>query len=274
VAADSHEGLFEALAAARAKPSAPEEPNLRAVILAGGRGTRLAPYTSVLPKPLMPVGDRSILEIVLEQLSNAGVKDVTLAVGYLSHLIRAVLHDHSSNALRIEYVYEEKPLGTAGPLKLVRGLDSTFLVMNGDVLTTLDYPDLVRRHRESGSVMTIATHARKVKIDYGIVRTDEDNRLIGFDEKPEISAAVSMGVYVMEPEVLDFIPGGHMDFPDLVEAVMAAGGLVMTYPYDGLWFDIGRHDDFQLAVTAWAESLNGKEHGGSPDVMNLVSDSG
>jgi NDP-mannose synthase len=277
VADASHEGLFEALAVARAEPSDQDEPaqaDLRAVILAGGRGARLAPYTSVLPKPLMPVGDRSILEIVLEQLSKAGVKDVTLSVGYLSHLIRAVLYDHSANPLRIEYVHEEEPLGTAGPLKLVEGLDDTFLVMNGDVLTTLDYRDLVRHHRESDSVLTIATHVRKVKIDYGIVRTDEDNRLIGFEEKPEISAAVSMGVYVMEPEVLGFIPDGHMEFPELVEALIGAGQLVMTYPYDGLWFDIGRHDDFEQAVTAWSESLNGNEPGRSPDVISLVPDSG
>ena len=275
MADDSPEELFEALAVAGARPSDPVEAHLRAVILAGGRGARLAPYTSVLPKPLMPVGDRSILEIVLEQLSKAGVRDVTLSVGYLSHLIRAVLYDHhSADPLQIEYVQEDEPLGTAGPLKLVDGLDDTFLVMNGDVLTTLDYRDLVRSHRESESVLTIATHIRKVKIDYGIVRTDEDNRLIGFEEKPEISAAVSMGVYVMEPEVLSFIPDGHMDFPELVDALIGAGGLVMSYPYDGLWFDIGRHDDFQQAVAAWTESLNGNEHGRSPEVIGLVSDSG
>jgi NDP-mannose synthase len=276
VAEASQEGLFETLAA-RAQPSDENElgeAGLRAVILAGGRGARLAPYTSVLPKPLMPVGDRSILEIVLEQLAKAGVKDVTLSVGYLSHLIRAVLYDHSAHSLRIEYVQEDEPLGTAGPLRLVECLDDTFLVMNGDVLTTLDYRDLVRSHRESDSVLTIATHVRKVKIDYGIVRTDENNRLIGFEEKPEISTAVSMGVYVMEPEVLGFIPDAHMDFPELVDALIGAGKVVMTYPYDGLWFDIGRHDDFQQAVTAWAESLNGNEPVHSSDVIRLVSDSG
>jgi len=272
----ANEELFEALAAARTEPSDQDEPcqaALRAVILAGGRGARLAPYTSVLPKPLMPVGDRSILEVVLEQLAKAGVEDVTLSVGYLSHLIRAVLYDDSAHSLRIEYVQEDEPLGTAGPLRLVECLDDTFLVMNGDVLTTLDYRDLVRSHRESDSVLTIATHVRKVKIDYGIVRTDENNRLVGFEEKPEISTAVSMGVYVMEPEVLGFIPDGHMDFPELVEALIEAGKVVMAYPYDGLWFDIGRHDDFQQAVTAWAESLNGNEPGRPSDVISLVSDS-
>lgn len=259
----SHEGLFDGLVSRSVQSARRQDPDnlasTRAVILAGGRGTRLAPYTSVLPKPLMPVGDCSILEIVLGQLATSGVKDITLCVGYLSHLIRAVLNDHASSGLRIEYVHEEEPLGTAGPLKLVEGLDDTFLVMNGDVLTTLDYRDLVRHHRECDSVLTVATQERKVKIDYGIVHTDEDNRLVGFEEKPEISAAVSMGVYVMEPEVLDYVRGEHMDFPELVEALTGDGARVMTYPYDGLWFDIGRHDDFQLAVTAWAESVNGNQ---------------
>ena len=186
---------------------------VQAVILAGGRGTRLEPYTSVLPKPLMPVGEHSILEIVLGQLASAGLRRITLCVGYLSHLIRAVIDDNAAALLRVEYVHESAPLGTAAPLKLVSGLDSTFLVMNGDVLTTLDYRDLVLRHRESGSLLTIATHERKMKIDYGIVHVDEARRIVDFEEKPEISAAVSMGVYVMEPEVLAHIPDDqHVTF--------------------------------------------------------------
>ena len=240
---------------------------MRAVILAGGRGTRLAPYTSVLPKPLMPVGEHSILEIVLEQLAAAGVTKITLCVGYLSHLIRAVIDDHTSDAIQVEYVHEDAPLGTAAPLKLVEDLGDTFLVMNGDVLTTLDYKDLVDSHRASGSLLTIATHQRRVKIDYGIVHVGESGRIVDFEEKPEISAAVSMGVYVMEPEALDFIPDeGRADFPDLVKAMLAAKREVSSYPYDGLWFDIGRTDDFQQAVVAWT-SANGVEHEDAGRVM-------
>ena len=222
-----------------------------AVILAGGRGTRLAPYTSILPKPLMPVGDRAILEIVLDQLASSGVNRITLSVGYLSHLIRAVLNGHWEDRLLLEYVQEDEPLGTAAPLKLVSGLDDTFIVMNGDVLTALDLRELVREHWRTGSMLTIATHERKVKIDYGIIHRDETNRIIAFEEKPEISAHVSMGVYVMEPEVLDFVSDERMDFPELVEALLEAGLPVASFPYDGLWFDLGRHDDFQAAVTAW-----------------------
>jgi NDP-mannose synthase len=222
-----------------------------AVILAGGRGTRLAPYTSILPKPLMPVGDRAILEIVLDQLVTSGVNHITLSVGYLSHLIRAVLNGRWEDRVQIEYVHENEPLGTAAPLKLVSGLDDTFIVMNGDVLTALDLRELVRDHWRTGSLLTIATHERRVKIDYGIIHRDETNRIFAFEEKPEISAQVSMGVYVMEPEVLDFISDERMDFPELVHALLEAGLPVSSYPYEGLWFDLGRQDDFQRAVTAW-----------------------
>ncbi len=229
--------------------------DVRAVILAGGRGTRLEPYTSVLPKPLMPVGEHAILEIVLDQLADAGVERITLCVGYLSHLIRAVIDDNAPSSLRVDYVHESAPLGTAAPLKLVSGLDSTFLVMNGDVLTTLDYRSLVQRHRESGSLLTIATHERKVKIDYGIVHVDETHRIVDFEEKPEISAAVSMGVYVMEPAALEHIPDGqYVDFPDLVKSLLRQQLPVASYPYDGLWFDIGRADDFHRAVGVWTSS--------------------
>ena len=242
-----------------------------AVILAGGRGTRLAPYTSILPKPLMPVGDRAILEIVLDQLASSGVNRITLSVGYLSHLIRAVLNGHWEDRLQLEYVHESEPLGTAAPLKLVSGLDDTFIVMNGDVLTALELRDLVCDHWRTGSMLTIATHERRVKIDYGIIHRDETNRIFAFEEKPEISAHVSMGVYVMEPEVLGFISDERMDFPELVQALLEAGLPVSSYPYDGLWFDLGRHDDFQAAVTAWMG--RGDRDGLAQDLAHAASES-
>jgi NDP-sugar pyrophosphorylase family protein len=242
-------------ASKRAADEGAAEP--RAVILAGGRGTRLAPYTSILPKPLMPIGDRSILEIVVRQLVDSGIRDVTLCVGYLSHLIRAVfdagaVNGNSNGGVNITYVQEHDALGTAAPLRLVEGLDDTFIAMNGDVLTTLDYRDLLNHHRAAGNVLTIATRRRSIKIDYGILHLDVGRRVRDFEEKPELASVVSMGIYVMEPAVLHFIPDGHpFDFPDLVHALLAAGAPIGAYEYDGLWFDIGRHEDYGRAVAAW-----------------------
>ncbi len=236
--------------------------DVKAVVLAGGRGTRLAPYTTILPKPLMPVGDRSILEIVVDQLEKAGVVDIRFSVGYLSHLIRAVFdHRPAGNAV-ITYVAEKNALGTAAPLKLINDLESTFLVMNGDVLTTLDFGDVVRYHREQGNALTIATHDRSIKIDYGILHVDATQSVRDFEEKPEIVSAVSMGIYVMEPEVLKYIPKGrHFDFPDLVAALLKAGRPIGAYRSDGLWFDIGRHEDYEQAVAAWTQNGHGNGNG-------------
>jgi NDP-sugar pyrophosphorylase family protein len=242
---------------ARAKGKGRGRPQpARAVILAGGRGTRLAPYTSVLPKPLMPVGDRAILELVVDQLEVCGITDITFCVGYLSHLIRAVFDSRENGHVDIRYVQEKDALGTAGPLRLVDGLDDTFVVMNGDVLTTLDYRDLVRFHREQGNALTIATRARAVKIDYGVLHLEGQvgsrQRIVAYQEKPEIVSTVSMGIYVLEPEVLELIPDDRpFDVPDLVQALLRKGIPLGAYQYDGLWFDIGRKEDYEEAVTTW-----------------------
>jgi len=230
---------------------------VRAVILAGGRGTRLAPYTSVLPKPLMPIGDRAILEILLDQLSEHGFKDVTLCVGHLSHLIRAVFDNRKSSLEgSIEYVYEDRALGTAGPLHAV-GRDEPLLVMNGDVLTTLDFSSLVEHHHQSDNILTVAAHERTIKIDYGVIYVSGSNgatRIDTFEEKPEIVSTVSMGVYVLEPEALQYIPEGEpFDIPDLIHALLSAGEHVGAYTHEGMWFDIGRQDDYAEAASAWVE---------------------
>ena len=234
------------------------------MILAGGRGTRLAPFTSVLPKPLMPLGDRSVLEIVVGQLARSGFLDITLSVGYLSHLIRAVfdnrdLHPGEPLPLKqptVTYVHEDEPLGTVAPLRLVDGLDDSFLVMNGDLLTDLDYEEALVWHRASGSVLTIATQRRETRLDYGVLHVEASganaNRVTRFEEKPTITADVSMGIYIMEPRALEFVPSsGAFDIPDLVTALLDAGEPVGSFPYDGLWFDIGRPDDYERAATAW-----------------------
>jgi NDP-sugar pyrophosphorylase family protein len=230
------------------------------VIFAGGRGARLAPYTSILPKPLMPVGERAILEIVIEQLATHGVLKVNLCVGYLAHLIQAVFDHRDNGEVEIEYVHEREALGTAAPLLLVDGLDDTFVAMNGDVLTTLDYGELVRYHRERGNLLTIATHERTIKIDYGMLDLDVMSQVRGFHEKPEITSTVSMGVYVIEPAALDYIPrDSRFDFPDLVQELLDAREPVGAYRYRGMWFDIGRQDDYERAVEAWSRNGNGSE---------------
>jgi NDP-sugar pyrophosphorylase family protein len=230
---------------------------LPTVVLAGGRGTRLAPYTSVLPKPLMPVGDRSILEVVVGQLEEAGIVDIRFCVGYLAHLIQAVFENRENGHVNITYVRERDALGTAAPLRLVAGLDRTFMVMNGDVLTTLDYRDLVDHHRQQGNALTIAAHRRAIKIDYGMLHLDVSSRVRQYEEKPEIESLVSMGIYVMEPAVMGYIPEeGHFDFPDLVRALLAAKEPVGAYIHEGLWFDIGRQEDYERATAAWSESGN------------------
>jgi NDP-sugar pyrophosphorylase family protein len=222
---------------------------MKAIILAGGKGARLAPYTKILPKPLMPIGDMPILEVLLRQMKSAGIDDVVITVGHLAGLLRNFFQDGSQLGLHISYSYEDVPLGTAGPLSLIGGLDSTFLVSNGDVLTTLSLADLMRFHTEQQAAVTIAVHCRKVDIDFGVVECDESHQLIGYIEKPSIDYMVSMGVYVFEPRVLSHIPYcQYLDFPDLVKKLIAAGEKVVGYPYRGYWQDLGRPDDYERAT--------------------------
>ena len=222
---------------------------MRAVILCGGKGTRLRPYTTVLPKPLMPIGDMPILEVVMRQLKHAGATRVTIAVGYLAELLQAFFGNGDRFNLSIDYSMEEEPLGTVGPLTLIPDLDETFIMMNGDVLTDLDYEDLIAHHKNSGAVATIATYERKVKIDFGVIETDEKGLLNDYIEKPEFDYRVSMGVYVFEPEVLKYLKkGARLDFPDLVKILMADNRPVISYPFAGYWLDMGRPDDYERAI--------------------------
>lgn len=227
---------------------------MRAVILAGGRGTRLYPYTIVFPKPLMPIGDVPILEIVVRQLKYYGISDIVMAVGHLAELLMAYFGDGSRFGVQISYSRETNPLGTAGPLALIPGLDETFLVMNGDVLTTLDYRALIAHHRANGSVATIASHRRDVRIDLGVIQTDATGRITDYIEKPSYHYLVSMGIYVFEPAVLRQIePGQRLDFPDLVLRLLAAGERVQSYLFDGYWLDIGRPDDYSQATAEFEQ---------------------
>jgi NDP-sugar pyrophosphorylase family protein len=222
---------------------------MKAVILAGGRGTRLAPYTYILPKPLMPIGDMPILEVLLRQMKRAGIEDVVVTVGHLAHLLRTFFMDGQQWGLNISYSYEEEPLGTAGPLSLIKGLDSAFLVTNGDVLTTLDLQELLAFHRSQGGIATIAVHRRQVKIDLGVVQLNGDNSIRGYIEKPTYDYTVSMGIYIFEPIVMKYILfNEYLDFPDLVLKMLSAGEKINGYAFDGYWMDLGRPDDYVQAV--------------------------
>lgn len=222
---------------------------MKAVILAGGKGSRLAPYTKVIPKPLMPIGDMPILEVLLHQIKRAGVDEVVLSVGHMSSLLRAFFQEGQHIGVHIRYSYEKSPLGTAGPLALVEGLDETFLVMNGDVLTTLDFRELLEFHRKSQAQVTIAMYNREVKIDLGVLQLNGGHEVVGYIEKPTYGFQVSMGVYVFEPAVLKYIPPGqYFDFPTLILRLLEAGERVVGFPFGGYWQDLGRPDDYEQAI--------------------------
>lgn len=222
---------------------------MRAVILAGGKGVRLYPITQVIPKPLVPLGGMPILEIVIRQLKNQGIEGITLAVGYMANLIRAYFGDGSNYGVKIDYSCEEYPLGTAGPLAQIEGLQETFLMMNADVLTDLNFGELVDFHRQQGGIATVGAYERQVKIDLGVIIKDGHCRIADYVEKPTSSHLVSIGVYVFEPQVLGYVKkNSHMDFPDLIKILVREGQTVNYFPFSGYWLDIGRHDDYAKAV--------------------------
>ena len=222
---------------------------MKAIVLAGGKGTRLAPYTTVFPKPLMPIGDRPILDIVLRQLAAARFDQVTLAVGHLAELIMAYCGDGSRYGIDLRYSREETPLGTAGPIALVPGITDTFLSMNGDLLTAIDYQAMLRFHRSRGHVATVATFSREVTVDLGIIEAGDDDLVTGYLEKPTFRYEASTGVYLFEPEVLAHIPAGErLDLPDLIRELLAERLPVGRYAFTGHWLDIGRHDDYAAAI--------------------------
>jgi NDP-sugar pyrophosphorylase family protein len=234
---------------------------MKAVVLAGGKGTRLAPYTKILPKPLMPIDDMPILEILLRQMKRAGIDEVILTVGHLAELLRAFFQDGERLGLKIRYSYEEEPLGTAGPLSLVDGLDDTFLVTNGDILTNLNLKTLINYHCESGAIATIAMHKRQVHVDLGVIERNGSNEITGYIEKPTYDFHVSMGIYVFDPRVLGYIQRSeYLDFPDLILHLLEKKERVTGYPFDGYWQDLGRPDDYEQAVQDFA-SLRGEIFG-------------
>jgi NDP-mannose synthase len=218
--------------------------------MAGGRGSRLAPLTAVLPKPLMPLGDRPILDVLIRQLMAAGVERITISVAQVSALIESWVNHQSSYAVPIDFVYEDDPLGTAGALGTIDRPEEVFLALNGDVLTTVDFNALRECTQGSEAITTMAVHERTIDIEYGVVHAREDGTVHRLEEKPSIRYTVSMGVYAMRPEICDLIrPGERIDFPDLLGRALEAGSVVQTLRHEGYWRDIGNRDDYEAAIT-------------------------
>jgi len=236
----------------------PGENLVHAIILAGGRGTRLKPYTVCFPKPLVPIGNQPILEVVIRQLAHYGFDRITISTGHLAELIEAYFGDGRKWGVRIEYVREERPLNTAGALKLIGNMDENVLVMNGDVLTTLNYREFMEHHISKGVKASVATKIRQAPIDFGVVEADETCMLANYIEKPVYTFAVSMGVYALHRTCCDLIAHGEaIGMPDLLLRLKNNGNPVYCHRSDCYWLDIGRIDDYEKALEEFDANLNG-----------------
>ncbi len=225
---------------------------MQAVVLAGGKGTRLRPFTHVFPKPLMPLGAENpmpILEVVLRQLARYDFREVNIITGYLTEYIETFCRDGKRFGTSIQYLREVTPLGTAGGLTMIERPKEPVLVINGDILTTLNFGEMYRFHCSRGSAATIASFPREVRIDFGVLEFGEDPHLLtGYQEKPTFSFQVSMGIYILDPSAWDhLVPGQPLTMPELLENMRHSGQPVNVYREDCEWLDIGRHDDYDAA---------------------------
>ncbi len=220
----------------------------RAVLLAGGKGTRLRPYTLTMPKPLVPIGDMPIIEIIIRQLVKFGFEHITITVNHMADMIKEFCGDGSKWGIKIDYSLETKPLSTMGPLKLIPDLPDNFLVMNGDVLTDIDFSEFYNEHVENKAIFTISAYERDHKVDYGVLESDENNKLVAFKEKPILHYNVSMGVYMLNKKCLDIIPEDTFyGFDHLMIDLIKNETPATVRPYKGYWLDIGRPDDYEQA---------------------------
>lgn len=225
----------------------------RAIILSGGKGTRLRPYTAVLPKPLMPIGEYPILEVIIRQLINQGFDHITLALNHQADIFKSFFGDGSKWNIKIDYSLETKPLSTMGPLTLIDDLDDNFLIMNGDILSDIEYGKLYDEHVKSGSIFTISSYKREAAIDYGVLEV-ENGILTGFTEKPKYHFEVSMGVYIASKKILNYIPYNEAyGFDKLMLELIKMHEKVQVKNYDGIWLDIGRPDDYEQAIDLFEE---------------------
>ncbi|NLK91878.1 MAG: NTP transferase domain-containing protein [Bacteroidales bacterium] len=228
----------------------------RAILLAGGKGTRLKPYTLTMPKPLVPVGDYPIIEIIIRQLAKNGFTHITLTVNHMADMIKEFCGDGSKWGILIDYSLETKPLSTMGPLKLIQDLPENFLVMNGDVLTNIDYGQFFDKHVQEGNVFTVSAYERDHKVDYGVLETNETNQLVAFKEKPILHYKVSMGVYMLNKACLDVIPDDTFyGFDHLMLDLIKNNNPATVKVFDGYWLDIGRPDDYEQAINDYQAGL-------------------
>lgn len=222
---------------------------MKAIILAGGKGTRLRPYTVVLPKPLMPIGDYPIVEIVIRNLAHCGFSHITMAVNHQAELIEAFFGDGSKWGVKIDYSVEDKPLSTIAPLRLIDGLPENFLIMNGDILTDMDLKGFYDYHVSNKNIFTVASCQREQVSDYGVLEIDDRNRLVGFSEKPVVKYDVSAGIYMANKKILEFIPVGEpYGFDNLMADLITTKNPASVKKFDGYWLDIGRPDDYMKAT--------------------------
>jgi NDP-mannose synthase len=230
-----------------------------AVILAGGRGSRLFPFTASLPKPLLPIGEQTVIDLIIRRLAGFQVRRITVAVNYLADLVESFLGNGSRFGVPINYVRESMPLGTAGPVGLVEPWTGPLVVMNGDVLADIDIQRLLTCHRENKATITVATMVQSVTIDSGVISTDSAQRITDIVEKPSVKHRISLGVYVLSEEVAGLIvPNERLEMPDLVMKIVRAGKTAIAYNHEGFWLDIGRPDDFakaQADAAMWSERL-------------------
>jgi len=221
---------------------------MQAVILAGGVGTRLRPYTTVLPKPMMPIGEKPILEIVIKKLADAGINNIVLSVGYLAGIIRAYFGDGDKFGVNIEYFMEREPLGTAGCLALIDNLEDEFIVANGDILTALDFRDLLEHHSSHSKRVTICSYNKEVTISLGVLKLNDDI-VEDYIEKPTFNYSVSMGIYVMNRNIVEYIPKNeYFDLPTLIKKLISLKEPINVYKFEGEWHDIGREEDYKAVL--------------------------
>ena len=231
----------------------------KAIILAGGKGRRLLPYTTLIPKPLIPIGDTSIIEIIIRQLIKHGFEEIIISVNHMSGLMMAFLNEFAEFKGILKYSKEDKPLGTSGAISLIENLDSTFLVMNGDLLTDIDYNELIEFHNQRKSILTIASKSRSVDIDFGILDCNplDSDFLTSYQEKPIRHYLVSAGIYIFEPMIKKYLEyNDPIDFPELVQKLLDNKENVSVYQHKGFWMDLGRKEDFDVAIQEFDKDRN------------------